>query len=227
MSSKRLLDDMDNNSETTGPPTKKRKLDGNEVKSLDDDDQDDDIDTNSAIKHELSTSGEPLILNVGGMKYSTSLVTLSSDTNSILYKMFNGKFSLKQSKDGSYFIDRNGKYFEYILDYMRNGKLNITRNTELINGLIMESEYYQLLSLNKELLLQKSDLSQSKILKESDIDFLRKHQRCKGVDIRNCSLIHQGHMFRFKQSVTNTDIEKVQGKRFMGSWRKVVVVGYN
>eukprot|EP00483_Globobulimina_turgida_P009062 UN09080 len=58
--------------------------------------------------------------------------------------MFEGKFSLKPNKDGSYFIDRNGKHFEHILDYLRSGQINmeyIVRNC-LVKHLLIESDFY-------------------------------------------------------------------------------------
>ena len=39
---------------------------------------------------------------------------------SLLGKAFSNPAKLKFQPDGSVFIDRNGKYFELILDYMRN-----------------------------------------------------------------------------------------------------------
>eukprot|EP01083_Nonionella_stella_P007918 22791_1 len=97
---------------------------------------------------------EPITLNIGGMKYQTTLTTLSKYKQCLLYKMFEGIFSNKPNKDGSYFIDRNGKYFEYILDYLRNGKLNIPitdKDSYLINHLLSEADYYQIEPLIQEL----------------------------------------------------------------------------
>ena len=97
---------------------------------------------------------EPITLNIGGLKYQTTLTTLSKYKHCLLYKMFEGNFSNKPCKDGSYFIDRNGKYFEYILDYLRNGQLHIptdAANSYLVNHLLSEADYYQIDPLIREL----------------------------------------------------------------------------
>merc|ERR1712129_682083 len=88
----------------------------------------------------------------------TSITTLAAHTDSILNKMFNGLFSLKPCNDGSYFIDRNGKYFEYILEFLRTSKLNVPQDIILIDNLLSEAEYYQLKSMQKQLQLVKRSL---------------------------------------------------------------------
>ena len=50
-----------------------------------------------------------LKLNVGGTEFTTSLQTLTKDTESTLHAMFSGRFDTKPTEDGSYFIDREGK----------------------------------------------------------------------------------------------------------------------
>ena len=52
-------------------------------------------------------------LNVGGQHFTTSLQTLTKDPNSMLAAMFSGKFEMKPSKDGSFFIDRDGTHFRF------------------------------------------------------------------------------------------------------------------
>jgi len=91
-------------------------------------------------------------LNVGGVKYQTTLTTLAKYKHGLLYKMFDGSFSKKANKDGSYFIDRNGKHFDYILDYLRNGKLNIVgADSYLLHHLLIEADYYQIHPLMEHL----------------------------------------------------------------------------
>ena len=45
-------------------------------------------------------------LNVGGVHFKTSLLTLTKDPNSRLSAMFSGQFEEDLDEDGSYFIDR-------------------------------------------------------------------------------------------------------------------------
>lgn len=51
----------------------------------------------------------------------------------------------KQAEGGSYFIDRNPKYFSIILEYFRTGKLITSHlNSEQIEALHIELDYYQI-----------------------------------------------------------------------------------
>ena len=89
-------------------------------------------------------------LNVGGNVYETSLETLTKHPESLVTEMFSSRFNLKQSNDGCYFIDREGKHFHHILNYLRSGKapsmsiLN-TDSEEILD----EAEYYGLIGLIK------------------------------------------------------------------------------
>lgn len=58
---------------------------------------------------------EIVSLNVGGQVFVTTTTTLRNDTKSMLYAMFSGKYPSKKDFSGSYFIDRDGKYFRCIL----------------------------------------------------------------------------------------------------------------
>ena len=59
-------------------------------------------------------------LDVGGTKYRTTLSTLTKYPDSMLGVMFSGRHDLPQQEDGSYFIDRDGELFKYILMYLRD-----------------------------------------------------------------------------------------------------------
>ncbi|KAK3594216.1 hypothetical protein CHS0354_010426 [Potamilus streckersoni] len=59
-------------------------------------------------------------LNVGGRTFATRLSTLQKYPDSMLAGMFSGRHELDKDDKGSYFIDRDGTYFEYILNFLRN-----------------------------------------------------------------------------------------------------------
>ena len=61
-----------------------------------------------------------MTLDVGGTKYRTTLSTLTKYPDSMLGVMFSGRHDLPQQEDGSYFIDRDGELFKYILMYLRD-----------------------------------------------------------------------------------------------------------
>ncbi|KAL9951602.1 hypothetical protein ACROYT_G044297 [Oculina patagonica] len=84
-----------------------------------------------------------LKLNVGGHLFSTSLDTLTKDSGSMLHAMFSGRFDTKPSEDGSYFIDRDGTHFRYILNYLRTGQLIVPEDKVVHRELLAEAEFYQ------------------------------------------------------------------------------------
>lgn len=60
-----------------------------------------------------------LLLNVGGVFFTTLKTTLTRFADSMLAVMFSGRHELQTDSRGAYFIDRNGTYFGYILEFLR------------------------------------------------------------------------------------------------------------
>ncbi|CAF0761935.1 unnamed protein product [Didymodactylos carnosus] len=90
----------------------------------------------------------PVHIDVGGSIYTSSLKTLTRYPESRLSKLFNGHIpivldSLKQH----YFIDRDGKLFRYILNYMRCGTLTIPEQFNELQALYEEAKYFELKEL--------------------------------------------------------------------------------
>ena len=86
-------------------------------------------------------------LNIGGQHYTTSTLTLTRDQNSMLAAMFGGRHSVQREEDGSYFIDRDGTHFRYILNYLRDGGFSegaLPGDQSILNELLTEALYYQL-----------------------------------------------------------------------------------
>lgn len=108
-----------------------------------------------AAMERLHTIQESKIkLDIGGQIFSTSMQTLRRDEESMLAAMFSGRFELKKEADGSYFIDRDGTYFRYILNFLRDGCIEagtLPNDRVMIKELLREAKYYQLGSLTKEL----------------------------------------------------------------------------
>ena len=89
-------------------------------------------------------------LDIGGQQFTTSLLTLTKDSDSMFAAMFSGRHRLRQENDGSYFIDRDGAHFRYILNYLRDGCIKegtMPSNEVLWGELLNEAEYYQLTGL--------------------------------------------------------------------------------
>jgi hypothetical protein len=75
-----------------------------------------------------SMSGRQLVrLNVGGKSFVTSKSTLEKDAGSMLSVLLSGEFA-ESSEDGEIFIDRDGSRFVHVLNYLRDGKLNVDYN---------------------------------------------------------------------------------------------------
>ena len=95
-----------------------------------------------------------VVLNIGGHIFSTSITTLSRVEDSFLAVMFSGRYNLQRESDGSFFIDRDGTNFRYILNYLRDGDANvgvIPDNGKLVQELISEAEFYKLPVLKTQL----------------------------------------------------------------------------
>jgi len=93
------------------------------------------------------TSSRQVRLDVGGYKYSTTLTTLTADPNSMLAAMFSGRFPVEKNEEGCVFIDRDGRYFHHILNWLRNGTLPPLETNGEQESLLMEAKYYQISSL--------------------------------------------------------------------------------
>ena len=52
-------------------------------------------------------------------KLSTSKQTLTSIEGTFLASMFSGRFTMEKDENGHYFIDRDGKHFRHILNFLR------------------------------------------------------------------------------------------------------------
>ena len=86
-------------------------------------------------------------LNVGGQTFLTTKLTLLSEPDSMLAKMFSGEFAPGAKDDqGAYMIDGNPKYFEPILDYLRRRELVINPNISK-DGVLVEAQYFGIQSL--------------------------------------------------------------------------------
>ena len=90
-------------------------------------------------------------LDVGGYTFRTSVQTLTKDPNSMLAAMFSGKFDTKPAEDGAFFIDRDGTYFRFILNYLRNGELILPEGATFLKELEAEAKFYQIQGIIDEL----------------------------------------------------------------------------
>ena len=90
--------------------------------------------------------GSRVQLDVGGHAYTASRETLCKVEGSMLESMFSGRHALI-SEGGSYFIDRDGTHFRYILNYLRTGSVTSPADPTAKNELAVEADYYCLSAL--------------------------------------------------------------------------------
>eukprot|EP01083_Nonionella_stella_P091588 256135_1 len=100
-------------------------------------------------------NGGVIMLNVGGVKYQTTIQTLTGYT-SMLKARFSSKFAQKPSDDGSYFVDGDGELFRYILKYLRTGTLLLPSawKRDKIWEFYVEVKYFTVESLFNKVLLK-------------------------------------------------------------------------
>eukprot|EP00798_Chlamydomonas_sp_ICE-L_P015545 gene15545-21637_t len=81
-------------------------------------------------------------------RYSTTVNTLrNAPSPSLFNAMFSGRHSLKPDASGCYFVDRDGRHFADILNYLRDGQLNYPpdgTDFKYLMELRAEAEFYGL-----------------------------------------------------------------------------------
>ncbi|XP_075243654.1 uncharacterized protein LOC142337905 isoform X2 [Convolutriloba macropyga] len=105
------------------------------------------------VPAQLTRLNAPVHIDVGGTAYTTTLQTLTKYPNSKLGKMFSGKIpivldSLKQH----YFIDRDGKIFRHILNFLRTDEVNLVKQSPIIQDLLAEAKYFEIEQLESKIM---------------------------------------------------------------------------
>ena len=104
-----------------------------------------------------------IVLNVGGIHYTTTIDILTRHKDSMFALMFNGRWNTEQEEfdeDGNIFIDRDGFLFKYILEYLlyttptrcrrwvfRQGDV---LKIDWLNRTLIYTDVYQLITLKRE-----------------------------------------------------------------------------
>eukprot|EP00057_Strongylocentrotus_purpuratus_P018176 XP_011672650.1 PREDICTED: uncharacterized protein LOC586670 isoform X2 [Strongylocentrotus purpuratus] len=104
--------------------------------------------------------GDFVTLSVGGVPYTTTVLTLTSFSDSMLEGMFSGRNEAKLDEvKGHYLIDRDGELFRYVLNFLRNRTLGIPEDFKQLHMLLLEAEFYQIEPMCEAIreLLQKPD----------------------------------------------------------------------
>ena len=87
-------------------------------------------------------------LDVGGFKFTTSRATLCRFPGTFLEVMFSGRHDYPteiDEEDGSYFIDRDGRHFHHVLNFMRVGSvISLPDGDTARDELSVEADFYGL-----------------------------------------------------------------------------------
>ena len=89
--------------------------------------------------------------------------------------MFSGRFDTKPDEDGTYFIDRDGTHFRYILNYLRTGELVVPDDKIIRHELLIEAKFYQVEGMIKALTqkpVRKTAFEESEILSADQVKSL-------------------------------------------------------
>ncbi|KAJ7344238.1 hypothetical protein JRQ81_000188 [Phrynocephalus forsythii] len=88
-----------------------------------------------------------IILNVGGLKFTTWSTTLQRFPESRLAKMLDGNDPAFSFLNGQIFVDRDGVLFNYILDILRTLQISLPKDFSDYQRLQREADFYELYPL--------------------------------------------------------------------------------
>jgi hypothetical protein len=75
----------------------------------------------AAMQKQQEAQQGRIVLDIGGYRYTTSVQTLRRLPGTFFDAYFSGRYTMDRSEDGSIFIDRDGKHFGQVLEYLRDG----------------------------------------------------------------------------------------------------------
>ncbi|KAK3375521.1 hypothetical protein B0T24DRAFT_201982 [Lasiosphaeria ovina] len=107
-----------------------------------------------AGRFSLACSTEPVMLDVGGRHFATTIGTLV-DRSEFFAAFFSGRWSVPKQEDGTVFLDADGHLFAHILRYLRRGLFPLAFDNEhghdlyLYNDLLVEARYLQIPKLQR------------------------------------------------------------------------------
>jgi len=119
---------------------KLRKIFNNSNSNQDDDD-DSSLDITADSEVSKITPNQYVKLNVGGSLHYTTMGTLTKEDN-MLRAMFSGRMVVLSDKEGWVLIDRCGKHFGKILNFLRDGSIPLPDLRCELAELLCEAKYY-------------------------------------------------------------------------------------
>jgi hypothetical protein len=86
--------------------------------------------TDALMQKQLGSTMTFVKINVGGHMFETSKSTLCRIPDTFFTALLSGAYKTDTLEDGSFFIDRDGEHFGYILEYMRDTSLDFPKRLE-------------------------------------------------------------------------------------------------
>lgn len=110
---------------------------------------------NEKVIEVLKENNEIITINIGGKIFQTIKKNLLKDQDTLFYLLINEKDNINEL-----FFDRNPRLFNYILDYLRYGKIDYKIFTkEDLNELFEEALFYELTDIRNYLLEKTKDIT--------------------------------------------------------------------
>ncbi|PAA79415.1 hypothetical protein BOX15_Mlig022696g1 [Macrostomum lignano] len=93
----------------------------------------------------MEASEQAVVLNVGGIVHTTTRATLCKFPGSMLAVMFGGSFTPSVLRDpaGHVFIDRDGRLFRHVLNYLRCSRLCLPDGFQVGWTAVVGSTYHR------------------------------------------------------------------------------------
>lgn len=93
-----------------------------------------------------AAGGQYIRLNVGGTLFQCPLRVLTR-RDSLLRDMFSGKMEVFTDREGWVLIDRSGKHFGSVLQFLLEGAVPLPKSTQALTELMNEAKHYRLQEL--------------------------------------------------------------------------------
>lgn len=88
------------------------------------------LEEREVIKNFNQIKNNFVVINAGGTIVQTTIDNLTSVEDSRLERMFSGELTYIQQEDGIIYLDRNGRIFEAMIDYLRGDRTVVPKFTE-------------------------------------------------------------------------------------------------
>jgi len=85
--------------------------------------QDVEADETHASSSSSSSDKKRVVFNVSGQRFETNVETITKFPRTMLGAMFGGSFDINTDANGEYFLDRDPRLFEVVLNWYRHGKI--------------------------------------------------------------------------------------------------------